>query len=143
MEKLLSFTFFIIFHKATRKFCPGTELMIRMKLQYIYTYPQKTTIWIVTFARISWHFMNKSYMALNSTTLATASQTSQSIKAQVAPPNSENLAEICRSGPKSEPRKAAAKGNRNGPGNRSITHRIHVWYIYSTYIYHKNQPNVG
>ena len=65
MEKLLSFTFFIIFHKATRKFCPGTELMIRMKLQYIYTYPQKTTIWIVTFARISWHFMNKSYMALN------------------------------------------------------------------------------
>ena len=36
MEKLLSFNFFIIFHKATRKFYLGTERMIRMKLQYIY-----------------------------------------------------------------------------------------------------------
>ena len=38
MEKLLSFNFFIIFHKATRKFYLGTERMIRMKLQYIYVY---------------------------------------------------------------------------------------------------------
>ena len=25
----------------------------------------------------------------------------------------------------------------------SFTHTIHVWYIYSTYIYHRIQPNVG
>ena len=24
-----------------------------------------------------------------------------------------------------------------------LTHRIHVWYIIFTYIYHRNQPNVG
>ena len=33
------------------------------------------------------------------------------------------------------------KGHQRVPGNY-ISHTIHVWYIF-TYIYHKNQPNVG